>query len=381
MKIRQPIAGVLLIFYKLSLARKIIYSILITRFFLFSYKYNIKTAFYLSCITLLSCFFWYDHILYVLGYYKDNSFTKDKNEKTIYNFEDEDEHLTYLLDRSFTQNLIEKFLLTTTSDGFCYFIDPISMFISLFLYFLPEVIKVKILSLHLLVYIKLIPLFIHYLEIIYDLLIPIYNYTFLVKIGRTICPYFIRWHWTFLFLLEYLEKPYVQISRRASYFRRRVLLPNADLSKTKSIKKKLLQKSDKIIPCIRLLYIFHLLLLYWGLFASICGQYFYVPIMVDNVEYAIGFRPKNNVYTLGKTPWQDKREKDYIRPEVLESKNILIHTRSVIESFYDYFVFLYRGSMIEYLIEIILSIVNFLKNLLTSVLKIIYIFIKHKFLL
>jgi len=376
MKIKQPINSILLIFYKLSFVRKIIYAIFITRFYLISRRYNLKTAFYLSSMTLLCCLFWYEHVLYVLGYYKDIHFTKTKK-KILEDCDYEEDFVAYFSEKGFTQNLTEKFLITTASDGFSYFIDPISMFISLCIYFLPEVLKTKILAFHLSLYTEVIPLSINYLLIAYDLLVPLYTYSFLLKVGRTICPYFIRWHWTFIFFLEYLEKPYVNISRRAAFFRRRILLPKAESIKEYPIRKRVVDRSKKIVSCIKLLYIFHLLLLYWGLFSAICGQYFYCPIMTDNVEYSAGYRPKNNIYTLGKTPWQDRQMNDVARPEILRSKNILIFGSAVLEGAYLHCLSLCKGTLLEYIILTVSYTLNFFIRLLVFIFRLIYLFIEY----
>ena len=39
-------------------------------------------------------------------------------------------------------------------------------------------------------------------------------YTFIVRINKRYCPYLIRWHWTFLFSLEYFERPMYRMEDR-----------------------------------------------------------------------------------------------------------------------------------------------------------------------
>ena len=37
---------------------------------------------------------------------------------------------------------------------------------------------------------------------------------------------------------------------------------------------------------------------------AICGQYFYIPFIVENTEIHIGERPINSIYSGGYTSWQ-----------------------------------------------------------------------------
>ena len=51
-----------------------------------------------------------------------------------------------------------------------------------------------------------------------------------------------------------------------------------------------------------------------ALLHAICGQYFYVPFLVDNIELHVGKRPRNSIYSGGYTSWQEgkKRQLDYM---------------------------------------------------------------------
>ena len=52
----------------------------------------------------------------------------------------------------------------------------------------------------------------------------------------------------------------------------------------------------------------HLGFLLFALLHAICGQYFYFPFFVENTELHIGPRPKNSIYSGGKTAWQNEKE-------------------------------------------------------------------------
>nr|BBC77529.1 hypothetical protein Ycf90 [Nitzschia sp. PL1-4] len=345
---------IILLAYKVSLARKIIYSILFIRFIFFSKKYNIKTAFYISCMTSLTGLFWYNHLKMVLKYYKKNIFAPIRRKKN--SIQIKKSLVTSFLNKGKKKTLVEKLFIFQASDGSSYFIDPISMILSLLIYFLSESDKEKVLSYHSTLYNKGVPMLVKFMEILYEQLTPLYTYAFLAKIGRTTCPYFVRWHWMFLFLLDYIEKPYANISRRAFYLRQIVLLPKLKSARTKDIKKSIKLQKRLVFPGIKVLCIFHLLLLYWGLFSSVCGQYFYIPFFVDNLEYAIGFRPIHSIYTLGKTPWQDKRTKeDFLRRDVLKSKHVITHVKDILQGFYGY---LFKGTSLEFIFLILIHSFN-----------------------
>ena len=42
---------------------------------------------------------------------------------------------------------------------------------------------------------------------------------------------------------------------------------------------------------------------------AICGQYFYLPFLTENVETHIGKKPQNSIYSGGYSSWQEGLEK------------------------------------------------------------------------
>tara|TARA_B100000780_G_C20935945_1_gene373171 strand:+ start:139 stop:639 length:501 start_codon:yes stop_codon:yes gene_type:complete len=64
---------------------------------------------------------------------------------------------------------------------------------------------------------------------------------------------------------------------------------------------------------------FQFFMLYLGMLHAICGQYFYVPFIVENTEIHIGKRPKNSIYSGGYTSWQEGNAK---RLEIMTKDNI-----------------------------------------------------------
>ena len=59
--------------------------------------------------------------------------------------------------------------------------------------------------------------------------------------------------------------------------------------------------------------ILHFFFILFGLFHAICGQYFYIPFLVENTEIHIGLKPKNSIYSGGYTAWQNKQKQKSIR--------------------------------------------------------------------
>nr|BBC77422.1 truncated hypothetical protein Ycf90 [Nitzschia sp. PL3-2] len=179
------------------------------------------------------------------------------------------------------------------------------MIISIFITFLPKIIKTTVAQFVLDIYDTAIPSILEVFVALYEAFFPIYSYAFMYRVGRSILPYFIRWHWNFLFLLDYVERPYVQASRR-SFIYRRLILKNRCIKNIEFKKNANLFQALGIVT--RFASILHISLLYWGLFSAVSGEYFNCLIMTSNTEYIAGNKRPDDPYTLGETPWQDKHE-------------------------------------------------------------------------
>ena len=119
-----------------------------------------------------------------------------------------------------------------------------------------------------------------------------------MRLNKRLCPYLIRWHWTFLWTLSAVENIYIQLIRRLQYYLYQVVIPE-----------------DKYIeqPIILGLLVgfalIHFMIIIFGLLHASCGQYFYFPFLVENAEIHIGPRPKNSIYSGGYTSWQNNKDK------------------------------------------------------------------------
>ena len=121
-------------------------------------------------------------------------------------------------------------------------------------------------------------------------------YTFIVRINKRYCPYLLRWHWTFLIGLEFIERPFIFVQDRLIYYLNNILIPNSYFREAELV-------TNLLITLVAAQYIFIIL----GMLHALCGQYFYFPFLTENTELHIGLRPKDSVYSGGHTIWQNKR--------------------------------------------------------------------------
>jgi len=191
--------------------------------------------------------------------------------------------------------------------GLSYYIDPISMFISR----LTEETKRDLLPIYYKVYNKIIPQFFDALSKFWNQLSGIAAYAVITRIGKRYCPYLVRWHWTFLLIIGFIEQVLVYFVYRVAYFQTNILIPQTQ-SLTYTAQNVILQVNI-LNSLITFIISIHLGLIFFGLFHAIWGQYFYFPFIVENTELHIGPRPKNSIYSGGKTAWQDEKEKNMQR--------------------------------------------------------------------
>nr|QYB19306.1 hypothetical chloroplast RF90 [Climaconeis cf. scalaris] len=198
-------------------------------------------------------------------------------------------------------------------DSGIYYIDPISMMVTK----LPESVKLKIEPIYYSIYNNVIPQIYFTCRKFWNQISALAAYTVIVRMGKKYCPYLIRWHWTFLIILSLTERNLPQLLNRLDYYQADVLgikisnivddpqiiAPPRELST-------LLFEYNLCTIIIQSIIVFHLGFLLFGLLHAICGQYFYIPFLVENTELHIGPRPKSSIYSGGNTAWQDKNQKN-----------------------------------------------------------------------
>ena len=175
--------------------------------------------------------------------------------------------------------------------------------------------RANILPIYYKVYNQIIPQVFEGVSKFWTQLSGIAAYAVITRIGKRYCPYLVRWHWTFLLIIGFIEQILIYFCYRISYFQLNVLIPQAESleSLAGSESQRLLLQVNILNGVLAFIICFHLGLILFGLFHAIWGQYFYFPFFVENTELHIGPRPKNSIYSGGKTAWQDEKEKNIER--------------------------------------------------------------------
>ena len=272
--------------------------ILIVRFAFLSKKYNIKTGFFITCIGLGAGYLWYMHLRDLAYYYMRTLWMCPLTHNLAYEFSEiyyqqksEFSKAGTKFDSStFYGPIIRSFLDITSNDNYRY--DPISLLWS----YLPTDIKFLSDKVYYFITLKAIPQTYRFIDTQITNLSGMLWYTFIVRINKRYCPYLLRWHWTFLIGLEFIERPFIFIQDRLIYYLNNILIPNSYFREAELV-------TNILITLVASQYIFILL----GMFHALCGQYFYFPFLTENTELHIGLRPKDSIYSGGHTIWQNKQ--------------------------------------------------------------------------
>lgn len=268
------------------------------RFIILAIRYNIKTSFYICCISLFASMIWYFHIKDLFAWYGDlmvdtrltNQVVEDlisvKSSEQAFQQSD----APYL---SFANqdpvNFIKSSWLYSTERG-NYRIDPISMLVTN----VPDAYKEQIQKIYYLAYGKVIPSVWKIFDSQLKQLLPIIVYLVVVRLNKKYCPYLIRWHWTFLIVFNFVEDVFLKLIYRLWIYQNNVLIPTERY-----------EDSALVQVFFMSMVSLHYLFIWFGLLHAACGQYFYMPFLTENTEIHIGKRAKDSIYSGGYTSWQD----------------------------------------------------------------------------
>ena len=272
--------------------------ILVLRFIFLSRKYNIKTGFFITCIGLAAGYLWYMHLRDLAYYYARTLWMCPLTHNLANDFSEiyyqQRSQFSKVGNRADSRTLygpiIHGFTSITSNDIYRY--DPISMLWA----YLPPDIKFLSDKFYYFLTLKAIPQTYQFINTQIGNLSGMLWYTFIVRINKRYCPYLLRWHWTFLIGMDYLERPFIYMQTRLIYYLNEVLLPNLYFNEAELV-------TNLLITLVAAQYIFILL----GLLHALCGQYFYFPFFTENTELHIGLRPKDSIYSGGHTIWQNKQ--------------------------------------------------------------------------
>jgi hypothetical protein len=301
----------------------VLFFILFIRFVILAIRYNLKTSFYITCIGLFAGYLWYRHLIDLISMYRsiliklpylhklgiDAVQLRAMSRQMVLTDLKLGENVHWydpgqLIYYAFTKGIVN----LNSETGLRYYIDPISMIISN----LNESDQAKALPLYYKIYNKIIPQIFESCSKFWAQLSGIAAYAVITRIGKRYCPYLVRWHWTFLLIIGFIEQILVYFVYRISYFQAAILIPQTQVLNN-YMDQNLVLQVNALNGLIAFIISLHLGLIFFGLFHAIWGQYFYFPFLVENTELHIGPRPKNSLYSGGNTSWQDEKNKNVQR--------------------------------------------------------------------
>merc|ERR1712100_440649 len=301
----------------------VLFFILFIRFVILAIRYNLKTSFYITAIGLFAGYLWYRHLIDLISMYQsvliklpylhklgiDAVQLRAMNRQLVLTDLKLGDNVHWynpgqLIYYAFTNGITK----LNQETGLRYYIDPISMTISN----LQEADKSNLLPIYYKIYNKIIPQIFEACSKFWTQLSGIAAYAVITRIGKRYCPYLIRWHWTFLLIIGFIEQILIYFVYRVSYFQTTILIPQTQVSTT-YLDQNLILQVNTLNGLIAFIITLHIGLVFFGLFHAIWGQYFYFPFLVENTELHIGPRPKNSIYSGGNTAWQDEKDKNVQR--------------------------------------------------------------------
>jgi hypothetical protein len=301
----------------------ILFFILFIRFVVLAIRYNLKTSFYITCIGLFAGYLWYRHLIDLIAMYRSMliklpylhklgidaiQLSSISRQIVLTDLKLGDNVHWYNPGQLIYYAFVKGIVSIDQETGMRYYIDPISMIISN----LKESQQSTVLPIYYKIYNKIIPQVFEGISKFWTQLSGIAAYAVITRIGKKYCPYLVRWHWTFLLIIGFIEQILIYFCYRVSYFQSNVLIPQTELS-SNYISQNLIFQVNFLNGLSAFIICLHFGLIFFGLFHAIWGQYFYFPFLVENTELHIGLRPKNSTYSGGNTAWQDEKDQNIQR--------------------------------------------------------------------
>ena len=315
---------------KLTDIENVIFFLVFVRFIILIFRYNLKTSTYITCIGIFAGYLWYRHLIDIITMYSQmlvkipylqklgiSAIELDSSSEALMKSDvklGSDVHwydAGKLIYYSVTRGIIQ----TDADTGIQYYIDPLSMIISN----LNESDKARVLPYYYRLYNVIIPRIFETVSAFWQQLSGVAAYAVITRIGKRYCPYLIRWHWTFLLIIGFLEQILIFFLYRVMYFQQAVLEPNMvfnTITQAAGRRTVTVSATDPSLlfqfNLLNIILVFcvvaHLGSILFGLLHAVWGQYFYFPFLVENTELHIGPRPKNSIYSGGQTAWQDEKQ-------------------------------------------------------------------------
>jgi len=283
--------------------------IVIVRLIVLSIRYNIITAFTITGIGIIAGYLWYSSFVSLLFIYEHALY---KNSLT-FRLGIDITQLRRVMEAQI-QNSNYQIRLTNPIGVMTYAIGKGSLYeghridiISMIISKIPDqFFRQDIECYYYLFYRKIIPITIRLILDFIDLFTAYAIYAFMTRINKRYCPYLIRWHWTLLLIFKFVEPFIVYLNYRIVDYSYKIVYPSLVNAQTLNLSI-FSQNSEMLFLKLTCFIIItcHLSFVLFGMFHALCGQYFYVPFFVKNVELHIGPRNKYSIYSGGYTSWQD----------------------------------------------------------------------------
>lgn len=289
--------------------------VLIIRVILLTLRYNSITAFFITIISLIAGYLWYNTFINTVLLYEQASYqnaltyrlatdaTKLEAMREAQNFDPE-----YRIRVTNPVGLLA-YTINQASLHQGHRIDNLSMVVSEFISdpTFPFIDRIE--SWYYYWYTNVIPTLLRSSLEFVDMFSTYAVYAFMTRVNKKYCPYLIRWHWTMLLLLKFFDSFVFHLNYRLAYYAYEVIIPKIEEAEKMDLF--LSNKIFELYVCDSLIVgmiILHLGFLLFGLLHALCGQYFYIPLLTKNVELHIGPRDRYSVYSGGHTAWQDDKE-------------------------------------------------------------------------
>lgn len=286
--------------------------ILTIRFLISAVRYNIRTSLLITGITAAATYLWYRHII-DLGLFYEFLLVRLKFTLRfgvdIQNFAVETEQELELLSWIDPLGLLA-YTFDRASDGDRFLIDPISMIFSVMPKGPDGMVKGMTDNIYYFIYRDLVPSLIYCGKELYLLLGDTMLYSYVTRVNKKWCPYFVRWHWTMLLSFEICEQPVVEFVERSTLYLEDVLLPIIDPLYWDIDEPDIFVnlsmyhfQYDFLLILNIIIMLAHFSVYFYALFHAIFGQYFYIPFLTVNVDLHCGFKPETK-YSGGNVKWQ-----------------------------------------------------------------------------
>jgi hypothetical protein len=280
--------------------------ILTIRFIILAFRYNMITSFLIVCINSVATYLWYRHIVDLALFYEYLLLSI----KFTFRFGKDIQYLkieTLAESRRLRWNdPIGLFFFTfdRASDNDRFLIDPISMIFSI----VPAKCKIITDKLYYFIYRDAIPNLIYCGQELSGLLGATMLYSYITRVNKKWCPYFIRWHWTMLLSYQICEQPFINLVTRSQLYIREILEPVLNgPNKVTMINYNpnyLIEWQHDFLTILNITVVLvHLAIYFYATFHAILGQYFYIPLLTTNADLHCGFAPPTK-YRGGKKKWE-----------------------------------------------------------------------------